>query len=421
MEKETTSKGTVLKVGIWYMVILTIFAAYANWLPQQRGEPPTEAPAAEGLLALPISQLSDVGMEIIFGTKTPSFGSGTTPIGKGQCPLCHMLFLEQKADRCPNLIGEAARSTKRPDEERYKMFVTKYADKPEADSGFKPHAKPGTFQYLTESHYCPNCYVVEGFGLKGSEDMISPMPMIHKPPISLSDVEIVAVEVFLVQQDTPGDFTAAERVKGDWESWQGRPLKAEAVKAGPPPGLLEASKIALPADDPSQIVTKMACFACHKIPTVAIAKSGVIGPMLIEGTNAKNRIKSPEYQKAVKAGKAHATTPKEYVMESIMKPDAFIVPGFADDMLKDFGQKFTFAALEKMVDFLLTLDEEVALKESPPLLRILNEKECTEGKFRSKACPPPPAPKAPPAKAKVADLPAAEPKRLAAAAVEVGG
>jgi hypothetical protein len=117
----------------------------------------------------------------------------------------------------------------------------------------------------------------------------------------------------------------------------------------------------------------MGCFACHKIPGISVAKIGMIGPLLIEGTNAPNRIKSKEYKEAIKAGKANARTPKEYVMESIMKPDAFIVPGFQDDMLKDFSHKFTFAALEKMAEYLLQQDEAAAIKEG--LDRLPNEKE----------------------------------------------
>src|SRR6202007_2903444 len=94
-----------------------------------------------------------------------------------------------------------------------------------------------------------------------------------------------------------------------------------APPAGPP--------IALVTDTPQQIVQKMTCFICHQIPGVPLAKTGVIGPLLIEKTNAPKRIASPEYQAMVKAGKAHAKTPKEYVMESIVNPNAFIVHGFA--------------------------------------------------------------------------------------------
>jgi len=37
------------------------------------------------------------------------------------------------------------------------------------------------------------CYVVVGYGVKGTNDKSSPMPPIHKPPISLSLPELAAV------------------------------------------------------------------------------------------------------------------------------------------------------------------------------------------------------------------------------------
>jgi hypothetical protein len=371
MEKKAGS-GAILKVGIWYLIILGAFAGYTNWLPQYRGEPPAAEIAVDVTQASP-EKLAGIGKMIVFGTENPKFGEGTVPIGKGQCPLCHMFFTEQKADRCPVLIGENERSKHRPTEERYKMFASKYASSGEPNAGIKPHAKPGG-QYLVESEYCPNCYVVEGFGIKGTNDMESPMPIINKAPILLSDIEIVSVVSFLQSKDTPGDFSGVS-AKADWEDYWGKKLTAgpEPIAAAPGAGGVDASKIALPGDTPEQIVQKMGCFACHKIPTLSIAKTGVIGPLLIEKTNAPNRIKSPEYQKAKKEGKTHATTPKEYVIESIMCPDCFIVPGFADDMLKDFKNKFTFAAVEKMAEFLLTLDVEAAKKDG--MDRLPNEKE----------------------------------------------
>jgi hypothetical protein len=72
----------------------------------------------------------------------------------------------------------------------------------------------------------------------------------------------------------------------------------------------------------------------------------------------------------VKAGKAHATTPKEYIIESIMNPSAFIVPAFVNKgnpdvsmMPPDFAKKFTYEAVEKMADFLLSIDESAAAKD----------------------------------------------------------
>ncbi len=360
--------NTIFKVGVWYIFILGGFAAYANWLPQIRGDAP-EAAEAVDVSAVTPEKLAEMGKRIVFGTDNPSFGKGDVPIGKGQCPLCHMFFQEQKADRCPVLIGEEGRANNRVKEERYKAFASRLANG-ESNSGIKPHATSGG-EYLIESEYCPNCYVVEGFGIKGSNDQESPMPIIDKPPIQLTATEIVAVVSFLQSKDD-GDFGKIT-AKDSWEKYFGKPLKAdEAPKEGEPKAPA-GPPIALEADSIEQIVQKNMCFTCHKIPGVSIAKSGMVGPLLIEKTNAPNRIKSPEYQKAVKEGKASARTPREYIVESIMNPGAFIVPGFADDMLKDFKHKFTVSALDKLVEYLLQQDEAAAVKDG--LDRLPNEKE----------------------------------------------
>jgi hypothetical protein len=95
---------------------------------------------------------------------------------------------------------------------------------------------------------------------------------------------------------------------------------------------------------------------------------GVIGPLLIEKTNAPKRLASREYQALVKAGIAHASTPKEYVMESIVSPNAFIVPGYGlpttpptSPMPHGFGQKLSYDALDRLAEFLLSLDEAAAV------------------------------------------------------------
>ena len=381
--KKKAGGGILVKIGVWYLFILVAFAAYTNWLPQIRGDAPADAVAIELGDATP-EALAEMGKMIIFGTDNPEavLTGGGNPAGKGQCPLCHQFFLDQKADRCPNLVAlpsspdptlrvpEEVRSHNRFKEDRYKQFTARLSGG-ESNSGIKPHAKAGG-EYLVESEYCPNCYVVEGFAIKGTNDAESPMPIINKPPIELVDTEIVAVISFLQSKDTPGDFSKVT-AKDSWESYFGKKLESAAPVA---PGATQAAvgpPIALESDTPEQMVQKMGCFACHKIPGISIAKIGMIGPLLIEGVNAPNRIKSPEYRKAVKEGKAKARTPKEYVMESIMTPGVFIVPGFADDMLKDFSHKFTFAALEKMADYLLQQDEATAVKDG--LDRLPNEKE----------------------------------------------
>jgi len=377
------SKLMIFRIISWYVLILLVFASYTTWLPQIRGDAPADAVAID-LSATTPEQLADMGKMIIFGTDNPEgvLTSGGNPAGKGQCPLCHQFFLDQKADRCPNLVAlpsspnvtlrvpEEVRSHNRFKEDRYKSFASRLSGG-EPNSGVKPHASTGG-EYLIESEYCPNCYVVEGFAIKGTNDSESPMPIINKAPILLTDTEIVSVVSFLQSKDTPGDFSNVN-ARESWESYFGKKLD---VAPPPAPGAIQvadAPKIAMQEDTPDQIVEKMGCFACHKIPGIALAKIGMIGPLLIEGTNAPNRIKSKEYKAAVKAGKASARTPKEYVMESIMNPDAFIVPGFQDDMLKDFSKKFTFAALEKMAEYLLQQDEAAAIKDG--MDRLPNELE----------------------------------------------
>jgi hypothetical protein len=82
------------------------------------------------------------------------------------------------------------------------------------------------------------------------------------------------------------------------------------------------------------------------------------------------RIASPEYLERVKMGMASAKTPREYVIESILNPSAFIVPGFdrkenhlISPMYPYYAQRFTQEGLEKLADFLLTLDAKTAAKE----------------------------------------------------------
>ena len=123
-------------------------------------------------------------------------------------------------------------------------------------------------------------------------------------------------------------------------------------------------------DTPEDMLMKLGCGACHKVPTTT-SKFGTIGPVLIAKTNAAERIASRDYRAQLKAGKAHATTAKEYVIESIVDPGAFIVPNFrlkhspegSTVMPQDYGSKFTYDALNKLADFLLSLDEAAAIRD----------------------------------------------------------
>lgn len=130
---------------------------------------------------------------------------------------------------------------------------------------------------------------------------------------------------------------------------------------GAPPSVNEPT--AGEEDSPERLVAKLGCGVCHQIPGIAGARSGVDGPLLIPHTTAPRRLASPEYREAVLQGRATATTPREYLVESILTPSAFIVPGFEQPgtpsvsaMPDHFGRALTVAGLDNLVDYLVTLD-----------------------------------------------------------------
>lgn len=270
---------------------------------------------------------------------------------------------EQKADRCPNLIGSAVRSQERPKEDRYRKFAEMYAEKGDPNTGIKPHAATGG-EYLVESLYCPNCYVPPGFGRFGGSPPQSSMPVIGNSPVTLTDFEMVAVVAYLQVADTLGDYSQVT-AKEDWERYFNRKLSVPERYAAyevPPDSAVLDPVVISSGDTAEQIIRKIGCGACHTIPGVT-GSVGYHGPRLTLKSSAPVRLISAEYQKAVREGSAHATTPREYVMESIVDPGAFIVPGFSDTMLKDFRRKLAPEALEKVVDFLLTLEGDPAFND----------------------------------------------------------
>jgi len=369
------ARTLLLSIG-FFVLASASFNGFSNWLPQVEGIPPPpplncsdpKVKAAhpdectDDVTKLPVDKLAELGETIIFGEVG---GFAKRGIGKGQCPLCHTFKKGDIGDRAPNLIGLGPRAAERIKDPRYLKPDTVQLE------SFKGSGRATTAEeYIAESHVCPSCYVVAGFGEKGTNDRKSPMPEIHKPPISLSIDELIEVDTWLWYREGI-DPPPASEIKAAYEKFipvEDRPKPVAPVAAGDP-----CAKIACAGDTPDQIVTKMGCAACHKIPDISFAHIGAIGPLLIEGTNAPNRIKSPEYKEAMKAGFAHATTPKEYVMESIMEPSAFIVPGFPklpdphyklgkSLMPPDFATKFTYAAVSNMADFLLTQTADKAIK-----------------------------------------------------------
>ncbi|RMH04440.1 MAG: hypothetical protein D6704_11000 [Nitrospirae bacterium] len=101
------------------------------------------------------------------------------------------------------------------------------------------------------------------------------------------------------------------------------------------------------------------CAACHTIPGIDAAK-GREGPILVLGTTARQRLADPSYH-------GRATTEWEYVQESILDPGAYVVPGYPDRVMpRWYGQKLSATALEKIVSYLLTVQDPSASTDAPP-------------------------------------------------------
>lgn len=356
-------RGLFVAIG-FYMVVTGVFASYSNWLPQSRGEVPPPAPKIDpsAVDTMPTDKLAEMGEAIIFG-KVGGFSE--RGIGKGQCPLCHTFKKGDIGDRAPNLIGIGKRAAERIKEPKYLKPETIQIE------AYKGSGRAHTAEeYIAESHVCPSCYVVSGFGVKGTNDKESPMPATHKAPIGLTIEEHIAVDTWLIYREGETPPTPKE-IRAAYERFI---PEADRPKAGPPTTASQPAPagppIALVTDAPEQIFTKMGCIACHQIPGIANSKFGMIGPLLIEGYNAPKRIASAAYQAQVKAGKAHAKTPKEYIIESIVDPNAFIVPAFVpktnptvSPMIQDFAKKFTYGALGNVADYLLQQNCETAMKD----------------------------------------------------------
>lgn len=313
-------------------------------------------------------KLAAIGKKILFGRENPRevLAKGGLPTGKGACPVCHLFFPEQVDQilRGPTLVGAQIRSGLRVKEERYRKFSEGYAEKGEPETGIKPHAT-NAGEYLIESLYCPTCYVRQGYGVKGStvgieglDSMRSAMPRINQPPFNLTDFEIVAVVSYLQIADTPGDYSNIT-AKEDWEHYFKTKLIVPEDYIIFPHDYAEIweeqENLLLPDDSPLKIIDKLRCTACHFLPGHNFSQWNPDGPSL--NINLSERLESAEYRKAAKEGKAHARTPREYLIESIVDPGAFIVPGFPDGMLKNYGSRLTAPELKKIVDFLLLYEE----------------------------------------------------------------
>ena len=99
-------------------------------------------------------------------------------------------------------------------------------------------------------------------------------------------------------------------------------------------------------DEPiAEIFTKAGCLVCHTVPGIPGA-DGRVGPPLSLGATGPARLADPAYR-------GHAKTVHEYVIESVIEPGVFVVPGYpAGTMPTWYGAKLSALALEKIASYL---------------------------------------------------------------------
>jgi len=336
--------SALMKIGGFMFLVAAGLSGYGNWLPQVEGGFPPPVVKLDFQSMSP-QQLGDEGEKIIFGGIGQSRTQGA--IGKGQCPLCHGFQKGFLSERAPNLFGIPARASERLKDPNYHLndAASRNTEQKEAFEG-SGTATTGQ-EYMAESHACPSCFVVKGFGVKGSNDTVSPMPRIHKPPISLQLGELAAVDTWMYTREgveSPGyDAIVASYEKFIPEA--DRPVATEGEEGG------AGGNILVDGSEPhDKLFMGAGCPACHTIPGIKDAV-GKVGPVLWEGTNAPKRMKDSAYE-----GKAKTT--KEYIMESILNPNLYLVKDFPkDQMPKDFGVRLTGGAINKIVDYLAQLKE----------------------------------------------------------------
>lgn len=250
------------------------YTYFGQMVPQKEVHPPKEVEISAGLTT---DEMIPLGQKIF--------------AGKGTCAACHQL--SGGTGRFPDLgnVGGTA-ATRKPG----------YTD----------------IEYLAESLYRPNDYVVEGFN--------PGMPQINKPPIELSDQEIKAVIAYL--QSLGGTPTIAMDTKLKWEGEAPPPQagssrqKQAEVSAGPHPAL-----------SPTDLMTTHLCATCHNLD-----KTGtLVGPSLFDVGKRLDR-------------------PKLY--EALLDPDATVGEGFTAGMMgatlkgTGFFEKVTSEELKKLVNYL---------------------------------------------------------------------
>lgn len=137
------------------------------------------------------------------------------------------------------------------------------------------------------------------------------------------------------------------------------PSNRSLKKPEPAPPHLSPTMVPLvTGEEPlDQLFIRAGCPVCHTIPGVSGA-DGKVGPKLVLGETGSSRLADPGY-------KGHATSVHEYVIESILNPSIYVVPGYPDRTMPSwYGQKLSAAAVDRIAAHLESLGGRAPLPRS---------------------------------------------------------
>jgi cytochrome c2 len=336
-------------VGIFGLTAL--FALAFSLFPAKAASPPEKRTV--DVRQMCVKERADLGEKLIFGKLGVSRQPGN--IGKAQCTLCHGFNKGSPSERAPNLFGITTRAWERLRDPRY------HQGKPGERDTIQKEAFPGSgtgttaIEYIAESVVCPSCYVVAGYGVKGTNDSESPGVQVYKPPINLSIDELIAIDTWLYVHDgkdppSPEEIESAYRKFIPESEWPSASRDPESYPSKNTAAIREDATFNLTGKEPiTEIFTKPLCFACHYIPGIQGAV-GIVGPKLNMKTTALERIRGGDY-------KGKATNLREYIIESVVAPSIYVLPGYPDIMPKYYGERLNKAVIDRIADYLSQLEE----------------------------------------------------------------
>lgn len=228
------------------------FVYICNVIPQIKSEPVVE----EAVTGASPEDLAAAGKRIFMSDRA-------------QCLTCHSLGEDPKA-RCPNQEGVGERASMRK-------------------------AGVSAAQYLVESVYNPNAYIVSGYPR-------NQMRPVNKPPIALSHQEILAVITYLNTLGGTTDADFLEQLRKEQEPWRQGLLQAEEGADEFKPPVFQGD---VGGGDEH---FREQCIKCHRVGT----EGREIGPEL---------------------AKIGASQSADYILESILDPSAVIVKGYKETIV----------------------------------------------------------------------------------------